>query len=301
MSPLSHLRLFLSTALRGMRQSPYVHAVAVLTLGLALYAVGLALGVVRWVDALSGAMGGEVELTVYLSEGHGQAQAEALSDLARRRSPGAAAAVVSPGEAMDRLGRQLGDLGAALEDLPGEPLPWSVEVRIPPEGRAPGALAALATELRALPAVSGVDYAEQAVTRLEGLRRALRFGGLLALLLVAGVTVVVVSATLQLAIYARREEIEIQKLVGATDAFVKAPFLIEGGLQGMLGAGLASAALWATGRLATPRAADLLAFLVGPSGLPRLDEPGVLLQLCVAGVCVGLLGSFVAVGRFLRV
>ena len=301
MSPLAHLRLFVATALRGMRQSPYVHAVAVLTLGLALFAVGLSLGVVRWVDALSGALGGEVELTVYLAEGHGQAQAEALADLARRRSPGATAAVVSPSAAMDRLGQQLGDLGAALEDLPQGPLPWSVEVRVAPEGRTPEVLSALAAELRALPAVSGVDYAEQAVARLEGLRRALRWGGLLALLLVAGVTVVVVSATLQLAIYARREEIEIQKLVGATDAFVKAPFLIEGVLQGLLGAGVAALALWATGRLAAPHAAQWLAFLVGPTGLPRLDEPAVLLQLCAAGVCMGLAGSFVAVGRFLRV
>jgi len=298
---LSLARLFLRTALRGMRHSPWVHGVAVLTLGLALFAAGLALGAARWVDALAGSLGGEVEMTVYLAEGQGQAQAEGLLAAVRASHPGVEARAVSPAEALQRLGAQLGDLGAALEGLPDNPLDWSVELRLPRPDRSPEALASLASELRALPSVSGVDYGEQAVARLEGLRRALRWGGLLLLLVVAGVTVVVVSATLQLAIYARREEIEIQKLVGATDGFVKAPFLIEGALQGLAGAGLAGVGLWGAERLGAPRAAELAAFLVGPAGLPPLASPWVLLQLALAGLLLGLAGSFVAVGRFLRV
>jgi len=300
-TPLSLARLFLGTALRGMRHSPWVHGVAVMTLGLALFVSGLALGVVRWVDALSGSLGGELELTVYLAEGQGQAQAERLLGVARARHPAVEARIVSPDEALQRLGAQLGDLGAALEGLPKNPLPWSLELRLPRADRSPEALAALAAELRAAPAVDGVDYGEQAVARLEGLRRALRWGGLALLVLVAFVAVVVVSATLQLAIYARREEMEIQKLVGATDGFVKAPFLIEGALQGLAGAALASLGLSALDRVASPRLAELAAFLVGPTGLPSLDPPWVVVQLGLAGLSLGLAGSFVAVGRFLRV
>ncbi len=301
MTALSLARLFLGAALRGMRHSPWVHGVAVLTLGLALFTAGLSLGAARWVDALAASLGGEVEMTVYLAEGQGQAQAEGLLAALRGGHPGVEARAVAPGEALQRLGAQLGDLGAALEGLPQNPLDWSLELRVPPPDRSPASLAALASELRGLPSVVGVDYGEQAVARLEGLRRALRWGGLLLLLVVAGVTVVVVSATLQLAIYARREEIEIQKLVGATDGFVKAPFLIEGGLQGLAGAALAGAGLWGAERLGAARAAELVAFVVGPAGLPPLVSAGVLLQLGLAGLLLGLAGSFVAVGRFLRV
>jgi cell division transport system permease protein len=114
-------------------------------------------------------------------------------------------------------------------------------------------------------------------------------------------TVVIVSATLQLAIYARREEIEIQKLVGATDRFVKVPFLIEGFLQGLLGAVVALAGLLAFERLVGPGLASLFSFLVGPGGGVLLLEPVMVLELLVAGCALGLGGSFIAVGRFLRV
>jgi cell division transport system permease protein len=114
-------------------------------------------------------------------------------------------------------------------------------------------------------------------------------------------TVVIVSATLQLAIYARREEIEIQKLVGATDRFVKAPFLIEGFLQGLLGAVVAVVALLTFERLVGPGLVSLFAFLVGPGGMVPLLEPGLALELLAAGCGLGLGGSFIAVGRFLRV
>ena len=159
----------------------------------------------------------------------------------------------------------------------------------------------LAEKVRLLPQVSAVDYGSEAVERLSAIARALRLAALVAFGVVGVATVVIVSATLQLAIYARREEIEIQKLVGATNRFVKVPFLLEGGLQGLLGAGLALAGLWALTRAFGENASALAAFLVGPGVTLRLLDPRLALELVAAGVGLGLSGSFVAVGRFLRV
>jgi cell division transport system permease protein len=114
-------------------------------------------------------------------------------------------------------------------------------------------------------------------------------------------TVVIVAATLQLAIYARRTEIEIQKLVGATDRFVKAPFLLEGLLQGLLGAGVALGALALFGHLVGPTLSQLFAFLLGPQSRAPVLGTGLALELLAAGCALGLGGSFIAVGRFLRV
>jgi cell division transport system permease protein len=115
----------------------------------------------------------------------------------------------------------------------------------------------------------------------------------------ATATAVLVSNTLRLAVFARRDEIEIMKLVGATDAFVAAPFLVEGALQGLLGAGLAVLALLALHAAVVPRLAAAVA-IAGGLGLGDTLPPGLLAVLLAGGAAVGLVGSALAVRRALR-
>ncbi|MFL5351156.1 cell division protein FtsX [Archangium sp.] len=300
MSALAKAAYFWRSAASGLRHAPFVHFIAVTTIAIALFSAGLAQAMGRMVDALIGSMGGEVQVTVYLSPGLDEEAAVVLQERMVAMS-GGRATLVPPQAALSRLEKELGDLGEALAHLPENPLPPSLELEVPQERRTPGALRALAQQLRALPGVTGVDYGEEAVERLSAISKALRYGGWVAFAVVLLATVVIVSATLQLAIYARREEIEIQKLVGATDRFVKAPFLIEGFLQGLLGAGVALAGLVTFERVLGPGMASLFSFLVGSGGMAPLLEPGLALELLVAGCGLGLGGSFIAVGRFLRV
>jgi cell division transport system permease protein len=299
MSVLAKTAYFWRSAASGLRHAPFVHFVAVTTIAIALFSAGLARGVGQLVDGLLGSLGGEVQVTVYADAELPPESVQALREKMESAS-GGKATLVLPEVALERLSRELGDLGEALAQLPENPLPPSVELEVPREKRTPGALKALAQELRALPGVTGVDYGEEAVERLSAISSALRYGGWVAFAVVLAATVVIVSATLQLAIYARREEIEIQKLVGATDAFVKAPFLLEGLLQGLLGATVALSGLWAFDRLLGPGLFSLFSFLV-PGGAAPMLEPMLALELVGAGCALGLGGSFIAVGRFLRV
>ncbi len=300
MSALAKARYFWRSAAQGIRHAPFVHFVAVITIALALFATGLTRAAISLVDSVAASLGGQIELTVYLRDEAEAAQVQSLLASLQEHT-GGTPQVVGPELALQRLVTELGELGSALRDLPENPLPASIEVQVPQGARAPAALRAYAEELRRRPEVSAVDYGQEAVERLSALAAGLRLGGLLAFALVVLTTVVVVSATLQLAIYARREEIEIQKLVGATNRFVKTPFLIEGLLQGLLGAGVAMLALWACSTWLGPRVLDTLAFLTGPLGSFRLLQPRLLLELAAVGAALGLGGSFIAVGRFLRV
>ena len=300
MSVLAKGAYFWRSAAQGVRHAPFVHFIAVVTIAIALFTAGLARGAWQLLDSLIASLGGQVELTAYLDQSAAAWRAEEVAQVLRQRS-GLPARVVPPEEALSRLKRQLGELGSALDGLPENPLPLTVELSIPPGRRTPAELRVLAEEARALPGVTAVDYGEEAVRRLSAIAAAARAGGLLASLVVFIATVVIVSATLQLAIYSRRQEIEIQKLVGATDRFVKAPFLIEGALQGVLGALCALAGLWAFGAFAGPRLQSLFSFLLGPGGWPGLITSGLVAELFGAGAALGLCGSFVAVGRFLRV
>lgn len=300
MSALAKVSYFWRSAAGGLRHSPFVHFIAITTIAIALFAAGLARTAGRALDGLLSSLGGEVEVTVYLAPELPADKVEALRAQLETTS-GGRAVLVNPDEALKRLARELGDLGEALAQLPENPLPPSVEVAVAPERRTPEGLEALAGQVRTLPGVTGVDYGQEAVERLTAIARALRYGGLVAFAVVLFATIIIVSATLQLAIYARREEIEIQKLVGATDRFVKAPFLIEGLLQGLLGAAVALVGLWVFGRVVGPTLSSLFSFLLGPSSGEPLVRTGLALELVAAGGALGLVGSFIAVGRFLRV
>ncbi len=299
MSTPARFTYFARTAIGSMVRSPFVHVIAVAALTLSLIGFGLARVASGQLDALLQAIGGEVEFTVYLAPDAPDAQVVELEQALVNRTAGELQRI-SPATALGRLAASLGEQGRALEDLEDNPLPWSLELRLPPAARDVASLEDLAQRARALPFVTGVDYGEAALRRLTVLARALRFAGLVAFLLVFLTAVVVVSATLQLAIFARREEIEIQKLVGATDRFVRMPFLLEGALQGLLAGGLALAVVFGALRWAERQGGELLAFVL-LSGRFTIDWPCLAAEQLALGVALGLLGSFIAVRRFLRV
>ncbi|MBL8920018.1 MAG: ABC transporter permease [Myxococcaceae bacterium] len=299
MSATSKLAYFVRTAVGSIVRSPFVHVIAVASLSLSLLGFGVARLARAQLDALVDSLGGEVELTVYLA---GDAPAEQVAELERAltQRTGGEVRRVSPAEALGRLATQLGEDGKGLTELSDNPLPWSLEVRLPKAARDPAALADLATRTRALPFVTGVDYGEEALARLTMIARALEIASLIVFSLVFLTAVIVVSATLQLAIFARREEIEIQKLVGATDRFVRVPFLLEGLLQGLLAAALALLAVLGLVTWLESGDGGLLAF-TRLDGRLLVDWARLSAELVGIGCLLGLLGSFIAVRRFLRV
>jgi cell division transport system permease protein len=298
MGAVAKAEVFWRSALQGIRHQPFPHAVAVLTLTIALFALGLGRAGSGAVDHLLVSLGSEVQVTVWLRPEVLAPEVDAL--LASLRERGFAVRQVTPRAALERLVRELGPAADALRGLGSDPLPPSLEVQVPPAWREPASLRLLAQELQKRKEVTAVDWGEAAVERLSALARALRWGGLIAFAVLLGATVVVVSATLQLAIYTRRGEVEIQKLVGATDRFVRAPFLIEGLLQGLLGATLALLGVALVLHWVAPQLAALFAFLQVPNASATLWGLRRTLELYGVGAGLGLLGSFLAVGRALR-
>jgi cell division transport system permease protein len=296
---VSRLLYFGRSALWGFGQSPFVHAVAVGTLAVALLAGGFARFAAVAAERTLAAFASEVEVSVVLEEA---LSAEKTQALARRIAADAGVEVrlVSADEALSLLRKDLGAAGEVLARLPVNPMPAALSVRPLRSGVEPIRLAALADSWAGLPGVASVDYGKEWVANLLSLSKVARRMGLIILAVVLLTAVAGVAAALQLAIHARREEIEIQKLVGATDAFVAAPFVIEGLMQGLLGAVLAGAGLWAfEASVGTSLGAPLALAAGALDGLSLIDR-ATLCVLCVAGMALGLVGSVVAVFRYLR-
>ncbi len=277
-----------------MARGPRVTLVATGTIFVAVFVIGLFAAALHGAGKVLAAWAGEVQISVYLDP---SADLEAARAAAAAAAPGRAVEAVTAQEALRRFREALGSQGALLDGLRPEVLPPSVEVRAP--GIRLDEARSLAKRLEAVPGAREVDYGTAWVERLERLLTRLRWAGSALFLALAVGAAVLVGNTLRLGVFARRDEIEIMKLVGATDAFVELPFLIEGLLQGLAGGALATGALFAVTALVLSRLGGELGLAV-PIARGDLLPPALLAALVAGGGALGTIASALAVGRELK-
>jgi cell division transport system permease protein len=206
---------------------------------------------------------------------------------------------VSKQAALERFRRRMGGDAELLEGLDENPLPASIEVDLVPAERSSEGLASLAARLAALPGAAEVSHGHAWV---EGYARALSLmqaaafaiGGVLAL-----AALVIVTNTIRLAVYARRDEIDILMLVGATRTFVSIPFLLEGLVQGVLGGLLALALVYGVFSLLGGPLQGAFTFLLGHA-TPAFLGGGARAALVAGGAALGVVGSAAALLQGLR-
>lgn len=219
-------------------------------------------------------------------------ETEVLQEI--RAVPGVTSAVlVTKGQALAKLEQ---NLETNLSEFAKQnPLPDSVDISV----ARPQDIGAVAAAVGALPGVSQVQDAQTTVDKLVAFTRAVRILGIFLVAALALATVVVIGNTVRVAVWARRDQIAIQKLVGATDGFIRWPFFIEGAILGLLGAAVSGGVVgW--GYVWVQRAVERsLAFL--PLLRPQVLVPGLIEVLLGAGILLGALGSAVSVRRHLDV
>lgn len=293
------MRRAIVAGLRSIRRHPGPQLLAVGTIAVSLLLLLLVRLAARDLERLAAAWGDGVQMTVYLDEQATPLRGEKIA-LALARLPGVESVRrVEPTEAYARLRQSLGERADLLDGVEETLLPASIEVRLQPGVAEAIRVHPVFARLRQMPGVEDVELMADWVERVRAIERLLRFGGLALGLLVAAACLYVVGSTIRLAVFARREEIEILRLVGATPGFVQAPFLVEGTLQGLVGAGLALGALFGLYRQAAPWIESTLGSALCAVPLPFLPP----LESAVAilgGGLLGLVGSSVAVSRHVR-
>ncbi len=297
---MTRLLRTIARGLAGTRRNPLIQLVAVGTIALSLLLVGAVELARHNVARLASGWGGDVQMTVYLEDGVSPARAQQVA-AALAKLPGVERVrSVDSREAYERLRRSLGARGALLDGVEESFLPASIEVALKP-GVVDVIRAHPAFErLRHAAGVEDVDLMGDWVDRLRAAQGLLRQVGLAVGLLVLCACLYIVGSTIRLGVFARRDEIEILKLVGATNGFVKGPFLVEGALQGALGTALAGALLYGLFRLAQPRLESVLGNLMAAGPL-TFFRPTELLAAVALGALLGLCGSAVALGRYVKV
>jgi len=288
---------FLRKALGNIWINPFLSLVTLSTISISMLILGLFSLIYLNVQQSLHQMGGELQITAYLQETISSEQAEVLRSKVADWPEVEGITYISKKQALARFRSQLREYAGILEGLKENPLPASLELTLMSQYGRSGNIKELSTRLGRLSGVAEVQYGRKWMAKLRVFVEVIKLVGITVggLLLIA--TIFVISNTIRLTFYSRREELEIMRLVGATDFFIKAPFLIEGLLHGLGGALLAAGGL-----------SLLILFLFSHLDLPlrlavmagSLPTGQLVAGFLGLGLLLGVLGSMVSLRRFLR-
>ncbi len=226
-------------AVAALSRAPGLATLSATSIGLSLFVIG-AFGVVAYnVEVALQEIERRVEVVAYLRDDLSAAQLEVLQNDVRSFPEVEGITHISKFEAMRKAMEQLAEFRDVFTDLELNPLPASIEVRLKPTSRDPESVRRVAELIALYPFVEDVQYGREWVHKIYQLRR---LGAAVALVLglaFAVVAILIIGTTVRIAVLARREEIAVMRLVGATDGFIRRPFLLEGFITGLAGGLLA--------------------------------------------------------------
>ncbi|HTO11437.1 MAG TPA: permease-like cell division protein FtsX [Candidatus Binatia bacterium] len=286
----------LGEALRDLRRAGRVAVSAILLITLSLAAVGAFWLLSANMSEAVAQFRERVKLIVYLKREPSTADAGALVGRVRAMPGVAAVRYVGKAEALGTLRQMLGKDAAVADTLPQNPLPASLEVTPTAEGASLAGARALVTRLTALPETDEVGGGVEWMERFAHGQRLLWLFALGVGAVLAAAAILTVTTATTLVLHARRDEMEIMRLVGAPEHVVRLPLLLQGMMQGLLGAMLAIWVLVACYALIGPRIEPLVSETLGVARLTFL-RPHNVMSLMAAGTLLGGLGGWLARGR----
>jgi len=275
-----------SEAMHAFRRAPLLSVLGIITIAFSLFAVGLfGLVAVNIKDTLA-SVEDRVEIRAFIAEGTpAEATGAAIGDIGSFPEV-ARVGYVSQEDALKRARSELGEFRDVFD---AGFLPASIEVRLKPGFRSPERVKAVAARIASYQFIDDVRYGQEWVEKLARIRNIAGIAGIALGLAFATVAVIIIGTTIRMAVLARSREISIMRLVGATDGFIRRPFLIEGFVKGILGGCVALLLTWLASVLIDRYIVKANFFSM------EMAVVGVL-----AGAVIGLLGSGVSVGRHLR-
>jgi len=303
---MSSFFYFLKESIQGFTRNLSTTLGSIVTIFLSLLIIGVFLVGGTVINHLVSSIENEVSITAYVADDADQAQIDALMGEIRGMEGVASVDFTTKDQALENF-RNTSNNPDIIDQLDGQnPLPASIDIELSdPQLVESVAGQVLATSI--YPTITdnpdepaeAVKYGQQSVERLFAVTNYVRYIGIALIALLIFIALVFINNTIRLAILARRKEIAIMRLVGASNGFIRGPFLMEGALHALIGSLLAVGVLQALRSAAIPRVQAALPFL-------SLEVDGgtyamIYLSLVAAGLVIGLIGSAFAMRRYLKV
>lgn len=288
-----YLECFLREVLTNMRHNPMMSVASISTVMILALILGFFVLIIANLESLADELAGEMQIKVYMSQNFDAKQVNSFKSAAYDIGHVTKVTFVPKDEAFKKLRKRL-NAKLDLDDLESNPLPDAFEVPVDD----PSFLEPVAHKLAQIDNVATVDYGREEAQKLMKLNHIIRMVGLIILIMLFASSLLIISNTIRLTVFARRKEIDIMQLVGAADWFIRWPFILEGVTQGVIGAALASVLIDVSYRIVVPQLQKSISFL--PILLPGAIMPYLNIGLITMGCLVGALGSFISVNRYLK-
>ena len=287
---------FIKETYKSIRRNGFMSFASISTVAVSLLVLGMFLMIFLNTNNLAQYLENQVQISVYMQDGATDKELASVKDKLTKMPGVVKVTQVNKQQALERFKKRLGDQEQLLNSLGKEnPFPNSFEVQVDNPDR----IKVLTPQIGQLPKVETAKFGQEVVEHLFQLTKILRLGGIVLVVFLAMATLFIISNTIRLTVFARRKEVIIMKDVGATDWFIRWPFLLEGMTLGFFGAVVAFVLINSIYASLLDRIHATLAFL------PLLPTSPLLLYvdlfLLAAGTGIGALGSYISLRKFLRV
>ena len=287
---------FVKETYKSIRRNGFMSFASISTVAVSLLVLGMFLMIFLNTNNLAQYLESQVQVSVYMQDSATAKELASVKDKLTKMPGVVKVTQVSKQQALERFKKRLGDQQQLLSSLGKEnPFPNSFEIQVD----SPERIKVWTPQIGQLPKVETAKFGQEVVEHLFQLTKILRFGGIILVVFLAMATLFIISNTIRLTVFARRKEVIIMKYVGATDWFIRWPFLLEGMTLGFCGAVVASLFINSIYSGLLERIHATLAFLPLLPTYPLLLYVDVF--LLVAGTGIGALGSYISLRKFLQV
>lgn len=293
---LSTSEYFIKEVYTSFKRNIWMTLASIFTVVLSLFILGFFSIVILNLNKMADTLESQVQISVYLKDDLSQEEIDETKETLSKIEGLQDIKFTTREEAMKNFKERLGDqqfLLDALDDT--NPLPDSFSLTV----TSPQQVKTIADTAAALDSVESASYSQDIINHLFNLTHLIRLIGVALIILLTGAAIFIISNTIRLTVFARRKEIAIMKYVGATDWFIRWPFLLEGICLGFIGGGLATIFLYIVYNQVTQEIYEAMAFFPLIPQHPFIDY--ISLAILVAGIIIGTLGSTISLKRFLKV
>lgn len=293
---LRAFNFFFRETLNSLKRNGWMVIASAGTVAVSLIVFGLSLLIVANTNYITGNLESDVTIAVYLNNDLSSSKISDIKDEIKKINGVSDTTFVSKSEALTEFKKQLGDKKDMLEALEGgNPLPDQFRVKTNSADK----VAAVSKEIEAVDGVDKVNYGQGIVEKLFAITKWMRWIGYAIMVLLGLAAIFLISTTIRLALFSRRKEVQIMKFVGATDWFIRWPYLMEGMFIGFSGALFAIILITTIYSAFVSYLHQTLPFVPVQSGVAFMV--GTSSILAVTGILIGAIGSMISIRKYLRV